>query len=102
MQVEQVDYRISNPLSNEQNATVLAGARVRQHEFWLLFTARGAAHSNNSGRYLKFALQNRPSLLNHVLTKRAVYARFWAVNSNTCSHKIKKCKQKTVAQSKIV
>ncbi len=43
----------------------------------------GAAHSNNSGRYLKFAVQNRPSLLNHFLMKRAGYARFWAVNSNS-------------------
>lgn len=26
-----------------------------------------AAHSNDSGRYCKFALQNRPSILNHIL-----------------------------------
>ena len=34
----------------------------------------GAAHSNDSGRYGKFASQNRPSLLNHILTECAVYA----------------------------
>ena len=40
----------------------------------LLFTAWGAAHSNDSGRYEKFASQNRPSLLNHIFTECAVYA----------------------------
>ncbi len=42
----------------------------------------GAAHSNHSGRYWKFASQNRPSLLNHVLTECAVYAHSWPVNRN--------------------
>ncbi len=45
----------------------------------------GAAHSNHSGRYWKFAPQNRPSLLNHVLTECAVYAHSWPVNSNKLS-----------------
>ena len=36
----------------------------------------GAAHSNDSGRYGKSASQNRPSLLNHILTERAVYAQW--------------------------
>ncbi len=48
----------------------------------------GAAHSNLSGRYWKFASQNRPSLLNHVLTECAVYAHSWPVNSNVHSYPV--------------
>ena len=49
--------------------------------FQLFFDSRiqrpsgAAAHSNDSGRYLKFAPQNRPSFLNHVLMERAAGAR---------------------------